>query len=159
MKYLMNRKQLRRVFLLIDASHGVKDSDRSLMSSLRLAGVPHQVILSKVDRVYLPKGRDITRFDNKAKNSLKPFGSVETISKKMEEVKAEIKPPKGAGALGELLSVSAEVLVGGRKLGIDAVRVAVLQAAGVQFDPKKGKVSVPMMADMPARKASGKRRA
>jgi GTP-binding protein len=157
----MNRKQLRRVFVLIDAMHGIKDGDRALLHSLRLAGVAHQVILSKMDRVYLPPAKDIKRLDNKAKHSLKPIGSVETITKKMEEVKAEIQPGAGGGggALGELLSVSAEVSVSGRRLGIDAVRVAVLQAAGVQFDPKKSKVSVPMMKDMPPRKASGKRRA
>lgn len=144
MKYLVNRKQLRRVFLLVDAAHGIKDGDRSLMHSLRLAGVPHQVILSKMDRVYLPKGKDIKRMDNKAKNTLEPRGSVEGVIQKMKEIQEEIQPPTGAGALGELLSVSAEVNVGGRKLGIDAVRVAVLQAAGVKFDPKKGKVVVPM---------------
>jgi hypothetical protein len=164
MKYLVNRKQLRRVFVLIDASHGVKDKDRSLLASLRLAGVPHQVLLSKLDKIYLPKDKEIERFDGKAKNSCKPHGSTEDIIAKMEEFKSEVQPPQGAGAIGELLGVSAEVLVDGKRLGIDAVRVAVLQAAGVNFEAKKGakgkvpKLSVPMMTDRPSKKGMGFKR-
>ena len=37
MKYIRSRKQLRRVFVLLDAEHGIKDKDRSLLASLRLA--------------------------------------------------------------------------------------------------------------------------
>lgn len=141
MKYLTKRKELRRVFVLVDAAVGLKDGDRALLASLRLAGVPHQVIISKLDKVYLPStAREMTRFDGKAKNSCRPKGSPEDLLKKMEKLKEEVKPAQAAGALGELLSVSAEVVVDGKRLGLDAVRVAVLQAAGVKFESKRTKM-------------------
>lgn len=137
MKYLTNRKQLRRVFVLIDAAHGIKDKDRSLLASLRLAGVPHQVLLSKLDKIFVPESQDIKRVDGRTVGNLKPVGSVQKLKGMMEVIKKEIQPQFGGGALGELLGVSAEVLVDGSRLGIDAVRVAVLQAAGVAFEGKK----------------------
>lgn len=141
MKYLTKRKELRRVFVLVDAAIGLKDGDRSLLASLRLAGVPHQVVVSKLDKVYLPvSAREMTRFDGKARNSCRPKGSPEDLLKKMEKLREEIKPPQGAGALGELLGVSSEVVVDGKRLGLDAVRVAVLQAAGVKFESKRTKL-------------------
>lgn len=140
MKYLVNRKQLRRVFVLIDAGVGIKDKDRSLLASLRMAGVPHQVILSKVDKVYLPQTtKEMTRNDLKARHAVQPFGSAKQLAQTMEAMRDDVKPPNAAGALGELLTVSSEILVDGKRLGVDAVRVAVLQAAGVKYEAKKGK--------------------
>lgn len=140
MKYLVNRKQLRRVFVLIDAGVGMKEKDRSLLSSLRLAGVPHQVILSKLDKVYLPQtDKEMTRNDLKSKHAVHPFGSAKQLTQQMEAMRDDVKPPGAAGALGELLSVSSEISVEGKRLGVDAVRVAVLQAAGVKYESKKGK--------------------
>jgi len=54
LKVLENRKQLRRAFLLVDAEHGLKSSDISLLLHLRQQGVPHQVILSKADKLLYP---------------------------------------------------------------------------------------------------------
>ncbi|KAJ4360650.1 uncharacterized protein N0V89_001216 [Didymosphaeria variabile] len=133
MKYLQGRKQLRRVFVLIDAQHGVKDKDRSLLASLRLGGISHQVILSKVDKIYLPQAKTIKRFDGKRLDKLKPKGTMEGLRKTMEKLREEIQPPNGAGAIGEILACSSEVLVDERRLGIDAVRFAMLQAMGFQF--------------------------
>jgi GTP-binding protein len=145
MKYLTNRKQLRRVFVLVDASHGIKDNDRSLLASLRLSGVPHQVLLSKLDKAYIPETtKEITHFakPKTASNAFKPHGSIEKLYRTMDKIKTEIKPKHGGGALGELLAVSSEVLIDGKRLGVDAVRIAVLQAAGVKFESKKGKKKV-----------------
>lgn len=139
MKYFAGRKQLRRVFVLVDAQRGLMDKDRSLLASLRLSGVSHQVILSKLDKVFIPKANTITRFDGKSMVVMKPKGSVNSLRLKMSGMKEEIQPQFGGGALGELLGVSSEVLVDGKRLGIDSVRVAVLQAAGVSFEAKKGR--------------------
>lgn len=141
MKYLTNRKQLRRVFVLVDASHGIKDKDRSLLATLRLAGIPHQVLLSKVDKIYVPVSRSLAKYNrpNAMTSALRSLGSVEDVRKIMGDVRKEIQPPVGGGALGELLAVSSEVLADGKGLGIDSVRVAVLRAAGVNFEAKKGK--------------------
>ncbi|KAF1957078.1 GTP-binding protein engB, partial [Byssothecium circinans] len=133
MKYLQNRKQLRRVFVLIDAEHGVKSKDQTLLASLRLGGIPHQVVLSKLDKIYLPPARTMRTHDGtlltKAKARAK--GSVNSLRLTMARIREQIQPPSGAGALGELLGCSASIVVDGRFLGIDAVRFAVLQAAGL----------------------------
>lgn len=133
LKYLQGRKQLRRVFMLIDAHHGVKDKDRSLLASLRLGGIPHQVILSKLDKLYLPDARSIKRFDGKRSDKLKPKGTPKDLRATMDKIRSEIQPPIGGGALGEILACSSEVLVDERRLGIDAVRFAMLQAIGYSF--------------------------
>jgi len=51
MDYLKGRSQLRRVCLLVDARHGLKDSDRQVMSLLDEAAVSYQLILTKADKV------------------------------------------------------------------------------------------------------------
>ena len=48
--YLQTRAVLRRVCLLIDSRHGVKEIDRPLMRMLDEAGVSYQVILTKADK-------------------------------------------------------------------------------------------------------------
>jgi GTP-binding protein len=50
-EYLRGRVQLRRVCLLIDARHGLKDSDRELMDMLDDTAVSYQIILTKIDKV------------------------------------------------------------------------------------------------------------
>ncbi|KNG44773.1 nucleoside-diphosphate-sugar epimerase [Stemphylium lycopersici] len=111
MKYIQGRKQLRRVFVLLDAEHGIKDKDRSLLASLRLSGVSHQVILSKLDKLYIPKSKDIKRFDGKAPKRGRPKGSPEKLRLTMEKLKSEIQPPFGGGALGEILGLVAKALL------------------------------------------------
>ncbi|USP81759.1 putative GTP-binding protein EngB [Curvularia clavata] len=137
MKYIRSRKQLRRVFVLLDAEHGIKDKDRSLLASLRLAGVSHQVILSKLDKIYIPNAKDIKRFDGKSARRLAPKGTPESLRQAMERLKNEIQPPVGGGALGEILGVSAETMVDGKRLGIDHVRFAILKAVGLDANFKK----------------------
>lgn len=48
--YLQIRVSLRRVFILVDSRHGLKDSDREMMSLLDEAAVPYQVVLTKIDK-------------------------------------------------------------------------------------------------------------
>ncbi len=49
--YLRGRVNLRRVFILIDARHGLKDSDREVMVMLDEAAVVYQIVLTKADKV------------------------------------------------------------------------------------------------------------
>jgi GTP-binding protein len=49
--YLKGRPLLRRACLLIDARHGLKDVDRSIMKRLDAAAVSYQVILTKADKL------------------------------------------------------------------------------------------------------------
>ena len=48
--HLKGRPLLRRACLLIDARHGLKDVDRSIMKRLDAAAVSYQVILTKADK-------------------------------------------------------------------------------------------------------------
>ena len=50
-QFLFGRASLRRVFLLIDSRHGMKDSDLELMGMLDETAVTYQVILTKVDKL------------------------------------------------------------------------------------------------------------
>jgi GTP-binding protein len=52
--YLRGRPTLKRVCLLIDSRHGVKDSDRETMKNLDAAAVSYQLVLTKTD--YLKHG-------------------------------------------------------------------------------------------------------
>jgi GTP-binding protein len=56
--YLRGRPTLKRVCVLIDSRHGVKDSDRETMKNLDAAAVSYQLVLTKTD--YLKKA-DIPR--------------------------------------------------------------------------------------------------
>ena len=49
--YLSGRASLRRVFLLIDARHGLKPTDDPLMQELDRAGVSYQIVLTKADKM------------------------------------------------------------------------------------------------------------
>jgi GTP-binding protein len=48
--YLRGRAALRRVWLLIDARHGVKEVDLPLMGVLDDAGISYQIVLTKADK-------------------------------------------------------------------------------------------------------------
>lgn len=50
-RYLQTRTALRRVCLLIDSRHGIKDVDFPLMLMLDDAGVSYQIVLTKTDKV------------------------------------------------------------------------------------------------------------
>ena len=50
-KYLLNRINLKRVFLLIDSRHVIKSNDEERMDILDKSGILYQIILTKVDEV------------------------------------------------------------------------------------------------------------
>lgn len=49
--YLRGRPTLRRVFVLIDARHGVKPGDETVMNELDGAAVSYQAVLTKADKL------------------------------------------------------------------------------------------------------------
>jgi GTP-binding protein len=48
--YLKGRRELKRVFLLIDARHGIKPNDEETMTAMDEAAVSYQVVLTKADK-------------------------------------------------------------------------------------------------------------
>ncbi len=121
------------MFLLVDAMHGLKQSDEQILKLFRHNAVPHQVILSKVDRVLLPKTTKKHIAEDKFEKNIVALKDI------VERIREKIQPRSdGPPALGEILTVSADnerwkALAPKTKgnLGIDAVRWAVLVATGL----------------------------
>jgi GTP-binding protein len=90
--YLRGRRQLKRVCLLIDGRHGIKEADRRAMEVLDQSAVIYQVILTKADKM-----------SDKA--------MAEIVTKTQDEI------AKHTAAYPELLVTSAE-----KKQGLEAVR-------------------------------------
>lgn len=51
--YLAGRVNLRRVFVLVDSRHGIKDVDEEIMKLMDRSAVTFQVVLTKVDKISL----------------------------------------------------------------------------------------------------------
>jgi GTP-binding protein len=49
--YLLGRSNLARVYVLVDARHGLKDTDNPTLDVLGQAAVSHQIVLTKADAV------------------------------------------------------------------------------------------------------------
>lgn len=49
--YLRGRPNLRRILLLIDSRHGLKENDREIMAMLDEAAVNYQIVLTKLDKL------------------------------------------------------------------------------------------------------------
>ncbi|MEM6441006.1 MAG: ribosome biogenesis GTP-binding protein YihA/YsxC [Pseudomonadota bacterium] len=93
--YLAGRTNLRRVFLLIDARHGVKAVDEEIMGLLDTSAVVFQVVLTKADKL---KGGALGRV--------------------LEGVKADLS--RHPAAYPEILTTSAE-----KGQGLERLRAAV----------------------------------
>ena len=65
--YLKGRRELKRVFLLIDARHGLKESDREIMTLMDEAAVSYQGVLTKADK---PKAGDLAAIEAKVVSEL-----------------------------------------------------------------------------------------
>ncbi|OXV10783.1 hypothetical protein Egran_01454 [Elaphomyces granulatus] len=128
MKYLKDRKQLRRAFLLVDSAHGLKPLDNDVLSLFRSHAIPHQIILSKVDKLLVK--------NKKAKSTSTSTSDLAKLQKTLQDLGPVVQPDgrlEGPGALGEILTCSAETEMSfgkGRLLGVSAIRWAILAAAG-----------------------------
>jgi GTP-binding protein len=54
-KFLQGRSNLARVYVLIDARHGLKDVDLDVLKTLDRAAVSYQIVLTKADQVKAPE--------------------------------------------------------------------------------------------------------
>ncbi|MCB1532101.1 MAG: YihA family ribosome biogenesis GTP-binding protein [Alphaproteobacteria bacterium] len=66
--YLRGRPNLRCVFILVDARHGLKDSDTELMKMLDEAGAAYRIVLTKTDKV---KDQKLAFFTEQIETTLK----------------------------------------------------------------------------------------
>jgi GTP-binding protein len=92
---LRGRTQLRRVFLLIDSRHGVKENDKTTMELMDKSAVSYQLVLTKIDK-------------------LKPSEVDSVIATATDVIK------KHGAAYPEVIATSSE-----KRIGIDALREAV----------------------------------
>ena len=99
--YLRGRVTLKRVYLLIDARHGIKKNDEEVMDLLDKAAVSYQIVLTKADKIKPP-----------------------AVVKLIEETAARIV--KRPAAYPDILATSTE-----KGEGIDRLREAILQAVAV----------------------------
>ncbi len=63
-EYLLNRSQLRRLFILIDSRVGVKDSDLDLMNFCDENGICYQIVYTKKDKRIREKEQISIKHDN-----------------------------------------------------------------------------------------------
>jgi GTP-binding protein len=96
--YLRGRVVLKRVFLLIDSRHGIKEVDSDIMAMLDLAAISYRIVLTKTDKI---KASELAAVE------------ADTV----------IKLRKHVAAFPALSITSAE-----KKGGIDDLRSAVLEA-------------------------------
>ncbi len=52
--YLRGRVTLKRVYVLIDSRHGIKDNDREVLDLLEKAAMSYQIVLTKTDKIKTP---------------------------------------------------------------------------------------------------------
>ena len=93
--YLRGRTTLKRVYLLIDARHGIKKNDAEVLDLLDKAAVSYQVVLTKIDKI-------------------KPAG----VPRLMEATAGLIR--KRAAAYPEIIATSSE-----KGTGLDELRAAI----------------------------------
>ena len=135
LRYLRLRKQLRRVFVLIDSEHGLQKFDKAILAHLRTSGAPFQIILTKIDKVLsLPKRVRSVSVDPERWNE-----GWKRLRKICEEVRRQVNEVlddgNGRDAVGDILCCSAEKTDGTERhgrMGIDELRWAVVSACGLE---------------------------
>lgn len=97
--YLRGRATLKRVYILIDARHGIKKNDEEVLGLLDKAAVSYQIVLTKTDKI-------------------KAAGVPRLIEETMERIR------KRPAAYPAVLATSSE-----KGVGLDELREAILLAA------------------------------
>ena len=116
----------------MDALHGLKESDELILSLFRHNAIPHQVVLSKVDRILMPRSDSKTITEEKLAERAAELQAI------VEKIRKQIQPKNdGPPALGEILTCCVENKEWRElstdpkgRLGISALRWAVLVATG-----------------------------
>jgi GTP-binding protein len=96
--YLQGRKQLMRVYLLIDSRHGIKKNDIEIMDMLDEAAVSYQAVLTKIDKL-----------------------SLKEIQQRITEIEAVF--PKHPALYPEILATSSV-----KKQGLEELQMAIISA-------------------------------
>lgn len=166
MKYLQRRKQytspspchfdgevakkrrLRRTFVLLDLHHGIKPGDQQILTLLRQYAIPHQLVVSKVDRLLCDRVQDLKQWHTNRtvrnaklanlQSDLDALRAMDQIPADANDARYELaerlKATKGPPPLGEIICVSAmkDVARNVKKshLNIDALRWSIMQATG-----------------------------
>jgi GTP-binding protein len=124
-RYLQKRQQLVRAYMLVDISVGLKKSDEQTLEILREAGTPHQIVLSKVDKLLFPSGKpDLDRLPER----------LERLRDWQEEFKVTALSKHAATSLStDILCTSSNDRALGKhkRIGIEELQHAVLEAAGL----------------------------
>ena len=89
---------LKRVFLLIDSRHGIKEVDHEIMAMLDAAAISYRIVLTKTDKI-------------------------KASEREAVEADTAVKLRKHVAAFPQLSVTSAE-----KRGGIDELRLAVLEA-------------------------------
>ena len=95
--YLRGRPNLKRVYLLIDARHGLKAVDGEALDAFDLAAVSYQIVLTKADKLRDPKAVEALRVETLEKVRKRPaaFPRVAATSSEtgfgLPELRAEIE--------------------------------------------------------------------
>lgn len=58
--FLRGRQELKRVLVLIDSRHGIKDVDRDILEMLDKAAVSYRLVLTKADKIKASELEDVT---------------------------------------------------------------------------------------------------
>ena len=85
--YLRGRPTLKRVCLLIDARHGVREADRDTMKNLDKAAVSYQLVLTKCDQL---KAADVPR----------AIAAAEAVARKHGAAHPEVLPTSSETGFG-----------------------------------------------------------
>jgi len=97
-KYLLTRSQLKRLFILVDSRHGLKESDLEMINFCDANAIQYQVILTKTDKIKKSEGEKLrVEIDQEIKNHGASCGAVIATS---AEKKAGIEELKSAIAKG-----------------------------------------------------------
>lgn len=134
-KFITNRKQLRMVYVLVNSEYHPKESDLKLLMLLRNEGIPHQIVMSKVDKILYPQ--------SKVPSELTLHKQLKRLEIRRKEVMDNVdKAAKKEGAsrgvmLRDVLCVSGYKSLGynggkPKMIGVDELRWSILTACGME---------------------------
>lgn len=135
--YIRQRKQLRRTYVVIDSSVGVREEDAALMEFLVENGAPFEIVFTKVDEVV---GKKMGRIDLKppkgdAAARLAAFEAVKDGNSKVVTYFDQIVERAGLADLATLPRLLFNNSVGNRLLlrrfGYREIRFSILESCGL----------------------------
>ncbi|CAO5678228.1 MAG: putative GTP-binding protein EngB [Holosporales bacterium] len=94
--YLLNRSNLKRVYVLIDSRHGIKPNDFEFIDMLDECAISYQIVLTKTDKIGKTALQDVVQKTKETLNkhpAAYPFLAVTSSEKKdgLTPLRAEIK--------------------------------------------------------------------